>query len=82
MRARGLPQSIVDRATAAGLPALRANSFGLDRYSFLDFVDIHDGAHYLRISGADVPERQAQGLGRHIRDATAEMLSGNGPEPR
>ncbi|MFV2062296.1 MAG: hypothetical protein ACC726_02140 [Chloroflexota bacterium] len=75
VRARGLPDTIASRGTEAGLPVWRANSFGSDRFTVLDFVDIHDGAHYLRISGAAVPDSQAAALGQHIRDATAEMLS-------
>lgn len=57
---------------AAALPAVSASSFGLDRVTVIDFVNMHDDAHYIRISGADLPP----GVSRDIGNAMGPALQG------
>jgi hypothetical protein len=67
-----LPRAIASRCARAGLPVFAGSSFGLDRLALLDFVNIHDGLHYLRVSGADVPLEESVHLGRFIRDGVCQ----------
>ena len=64
-------KSLVSRAISRAcikdhLPVFAGSSFGQDRVAILDFVNLHDDLHYLRVSGADVEATLIPAIGRHI----------------
>lgn len=71
--AHELCDALARRAVDAGLPAFSGSSFGLDRVSFLEFMELRNDLHHLRIAGADLPMADVLPLAAHIRDAIAEM---------
>ena len=54
------------------LPAIAATSFGLDQIAMLDYVNMHDGQHHLRVSGADIPHSYLPKVATHIRQILAQ----------
>ena len=68
-----LSHSIAARCAADGSAAVAGGSFGLDLVGLTDFVNIHDGLHYLRVSGADIPLELVASMGFHIRSAITAL---------
>ena len=64
--------AMFDECARDGLLAIAASSFGLDRFAFMDFPDVHDGLHYLRLAGADLPLDGVPLLAGHIRNTISE----------
>lgn len=60
---------------AEGLPVFAGSSFGMDRVSLSQFVDVRDDAHYLRVTGADLPQGSLPGIGVRVRDSIARLTA-------
>ena len=67
-----ISHSLADACAREGLPVFAASSFGLDRVTITDFVNMHDDEHYIRISGADLPP----GLSEQVGATIASSLKG------
>ncbi len=66
--------AIATAAQAVALPVHRADSFGLDVVTLTDYVNIFDGRHKLRVSGADLPSALLPDIARVIRDTLDGLL--------
>jgi hypothetical protein len=57
---------------------IAASSFGLDQIVVLDYVNMHDGRHQLRVSGADLPHSYLPKVAAQIRQVIAEFSGVHG----
>ena len=60
------------------LPVIAAPSFGLDQITLNDFVNLHDGQHHLRVSGADIPHSLLFLVAVQIRRALVNFADAHG----
>ena len=68
-----LSRKIAEVCSDRGLPVIAASSFGLDQIVLLDYVNMHDGQHHLRVSGADIPHCFLTGVVSCIRKILIEF---------
>jgi hypothetical protein len=68
-----LSRTIAQRCQGQELPVIAATSFGLDQIVVLDYVNMHDGRHQLRVSGADLPHYYLPQVAAQIRQVIAEF---------
>lgn len=59
-----------------GLPVFAAGSFALDGIALIDYVNLHDGRHHLRVGGADLPTRMATEIAAVIHSCLLDPTLG------
>ena len=57
---------------------IAAASFGLDQITINDFVNLNDGQHQVRVSGADIPHHLIPTVAENIRQVLVDFARGNG----
>lgn len=81
MKPNLLSRTIAERCRDQELPVIAASSFGLDQIVVLDYVNMHDGRHQIRVSGADLPQHYLPKVAAQIRQVIAEFSGAHGQSP-
>ena len=76
-----LSRRIAEICGKHGLPVIAAGSFGLDQITINDFVNLNDGQHQVRVSGADIPLNLIPSIAANIRHALVNLAGVGGGTP-